>query len=99
MGMVARMKINATYTVNVVDEHKLQPIVAILEGRGYEVSVKAGSQVAVLVTNAPVYVLHKARTANHETKLLGLWAFKNLSPDAHTVRGPICLEDAKEITK
>lgn len=93
------MKINAVYTVNHVDAHKLQPIVAILEEQGYEVSVRSGTQVAVLATNAPVPALHKARIANHETKLLGLWAFKNLSPNAHNVRGPVCLEDAKEITK
>ena len=89
------MKINATYTVNFVDAEKLSPITERLQEQGYEVSVKVGTQVAVLVTNAPVPVLHKARTANHETKLLGLWAHKNLSPNAHTVRGPACLEDAK----
>lgn len=96
--MVARMKINALYTVNVVDAHKLQPIVDALEARGYETKITTGPQNAVLATNAPVPALHKARTANHETKLLGLWAHKNLSPDAHTVRGPVCLEDAK-VTK
>lgn len=89
------MKINALYTINVVDASKLVGIGEKLAEAGYEYKITTGSQVSVIATNAPVPVLHKIRTASHETKLLGLWAHKNLSPSAHNVRGPVCLEDAK----
>jgi hypothetical protein len=89
------VKINALYTVNVIDAAKLEVIGEKLAEAGYEYKITTGPQTSVIATNAPVRTLHKIRTANHETKLLGLWAFKNLSPNAHNVRGPVCLEDAK----
>jgi hypothetical protein len=92
---VIDVKVNALYTVNVVDAAKLDVIAAQLHAHGFESKITVGPAQAVIATNAPVLALHKARTAHHETKLLGLWAFKNLSPDAHNVRGPVCLEDAK----
>lgn len=90
------MKINALYTVNVIDAAKLEIIAERLADEGYESKITTGPQTSVIATNAPVRTLHRIRTANHETKLLGLWAFKNLSPNAHNVRGPVCLKDTKE---
>jgi hypothetical protein len=89
------MKINALYTVNVVDAPKLVGIGEQLEAAGYEYKITTGSAQSVIATNAPVRTLHKIRTANHEVKLLGLWAHKNLSPNAHTNPGSPCLADVK----
>ena len=68
------MKVNSVFTVRAAEIHLLERTAKRLTEWGHEVEVRLGVyDNAVLITNALPRTLHKAKTADNETKLLGMW--------------------------
>jgi hypothetical protein len=68
------MKVNSVLTVRAAEFPLLERTAKRLTEWGHEVEVRLGVyDNAVLITNALPRTLHKAKTADNETKLLGMW--------------------------
>jgi len=68
------VKANSVLTVRAVELPLLERTAKKLTEWGHEVEVRLGVyDNAVLVTNALPRTLHKAKIADNETKLLGMW--------------------------
>jgi len=68
------MKVNSVLTVRADELPLLERTAKRLAEWGHEVEVRLGVyENAVLITNAGPHAMHKAKVADKETKLLGLW--------------------------